>query len=456
MKTFARLIRRYVLAAVAISLLLVVLAVAAFLWISLRFGLRWQEQFHYSASEIADNLQRNAQGNFYFKELDAEEWMGGYAWAMVLDDAGQIIWQYQLPQELNHAYTASEVAVFSRRYLEDYPVFCQVRGYGLLVVGMPKGSTWKYNFWTYPELINSVFYWGGTAAIGVLILILLLCMLFSWRGSRSLQVVARGLDALAEGRTVELPTKGFAGELAEKLNQTSAQLQCRNEIIQRRDTARTNWIAGVSHDIRTPLSLILGWAEQLQYDAALPDTVRKKAGKIQTQSEKIRSLIEDLNLTSKLQYGAQPLRCETVHAGPLLRKLVADFCNEPLAEHCELEFEINQEAENAEVKVDVALLARAMDNVLGNSVRHNTAAVHCRVKVEIQERTLCITCTDDGTGYSAAVLAALQTGETGENTPHILGLHVVEQILQAHGGRAYFEQNSPQGSKVVLHLPTIQ
>lgn len=453
MKTFARLIRRYVLAAVAISLLLVIMAVAAFLWVSLRFGLRWQEQFRYSSSEIADNLQRDGQGDFYFQEHDAEEWMGGYSWAMVLDDTGQVIWRYRLPQELDHAYTASEVAVFSRWYLQDYPVFCQVRDYGLLVIGMPKGSTWKYNFWTYPELVHSVLSWGGAAAIGVLVLILILCLIFSWRGSRSLQVVARGLDALAEGRTVELPTKGFAGELAEKLNQTSAQLQYRNEIIQQRDTARTNWIAGVSHDIRTPLSLILGWAEQMQRDTQLPDVARQKAGKIQIQSEKIKSLIEDLNLTSKLQYGVQPLRCKTVHAGPLLRTMVADFCNEPMSERCEVELELGREAENVSVRVDAALLARAIDNVLGNSVRHNSAPVHCRVKAEKQGDMLCITCTDDGVGYPAAVLTALQSSETGENTPHILGLHVVEQILQAHGGRADFEQNSPRGSKVILHLP---
>lgn len=453
MKTFARLIRRYVLAAVAISLLLMALALAAFLWVSLHFGLRWQEQFHYSASQIADNLQSDGQGDFYFKELSTEQWMGGYEWAMVLDDAGQVIWQYQLPQELDRTYTAPEVAAFSRWYLEDYPVFCQIRDYGLLVVGMPKGSTWKYNFWTYPELVEAIFYWGGTAIMGTLVLILIICMIFSWRGSRSLQVVARGLDALAEGRTVQLPTKGFAGEVAEKLNQTSAQLQYRNEIIRRRDTARTNWIAGVSHDIRTPLSLILGWAEQLQQDAAMPESARQKATKIRTQSEKIRSLIEDLNLTSKLQYGAQPLRREAVHAGPLLRKLVADFCNEPIAEQCTVELEVDQAAENALVKVDSALLARALENVLGNSVRHNTVPVHCLVKAEVQEKSLCITCTDDGVGYPAAVLESLQTGKTGENTPHILGLHVVEQILQAHGGKAYFAQNVPQGSKVVLCLP---
>lgn len=64
MKTFARLIRRYVLAAVGISLLLVALALAAFVWIGVRFGLQWQEQFSFSYSEIANHLQRTGKGTF--------------------------------------------------------------------------------------------------------------------------------------------------------------------------------------------------------------------------------------------------------------------------------------------------------------------------------------------------------------------------------------------------------
>ena len=125
------------------------------------------------------------------------------------------------------------------------------------------------------------------------------CLFFSWRGSKSLQTVTAGLDTLAQGGTVSLPAAGFAGELAQKLNETSEQLRRRNEIIARRDTARTEWIAGVSHDIRTPLALILGWAEQLQREATLPAAARQKAGGICTRREKIRSLIEDLNLTKR-------------------------------------------------------------------------------------------------------------------------------------------------------------
>ena len=66
---------------------------------------------------------------------------------------------------------------------------------------------------------------------------------------------------------------------------------------------------------------------------------------------------------------------------------------------------------------------------------------------------LVITVSDDGTGYPPAVLTALQTGETGENTPHILGLHLVEQIVAAHGGQTAFSRNQPHGAKAVLTLP---
>lgn len=166
--------------------------------------------------------------------------------------------------------------------------------------------------------------------------------------------------------------------------------------------------------------------------------------------------MEDLNLTSKLQYGAQPLRRETVHVGRLLRKLVADFCNGPLADQCQVELKVQPSAETLELQADTALLARAFENILGNSVRHNPGPVCCTVTAEVQNKQLQVTLTDDGAGYPPAVLAALHGEAAGDNAPHILGLHVVEQILQAHGGCATFSQNPPHGCKVFWVLPLSQ
>lgn len=452
MKTFVRLIRRYVLAAVGIVLLLV------FLGLGLLVLLGWQETTHlpqrtYASSEIADAMVETPAGLALGAAHTPEEWMDGYAWAMVLDDTGNIRWSYALPDALNHAYTTGEVAGFARWYLDDYPVFCWAEDYGLFVIGLARGSLWKYSIYTSPEYILSL---AKTIPLGFGLLLLLAaicCFLLSWQGAKRLETVASGLDALAEGQTVQLPTEGFAGELAEKLNRTSAQLQTRNELLARRDDARTQWIAGVSHDVRTPLALILGWAEQLEQDALLPDSSRQKAAGIRTQCEKLRTLIDDLNLTSKLEYGAQPLRRKDLRAGPLFRQLVAQFCESPLAERCGITLEQEDPAEQAVLSVDEALLARLLDNLLNNSVRHNPKPVNITVHTRRAGKRFCLTVADDGIGYPSAVLAALNAAEPAENAPHILGLYVVQQIAAAHGGRAVFGQNSPHGAKAVVYLP---
>lgn len=451
MKTFSRLIRRYIFAAVGVVLFLVFLFLGILLYSGYQYVTTYPDGF--TSLQIANALtERNGQLEFD-SSRSPSEWMENYEWAMVLNDDGDIIWSYQLPDALNHHYTARKIASFSRWYLDDYPVFCRIQDYGLFVIGAAPGSQWKYNFWSSSNLVDGMLRSIPLFLILVFLLVLGFCFLFSWRSAKQLQAVSEGLDALANGQTVTLSTRGFTGELAEKLNQTSQQLQKRNELIARRDTARTNWIAGVSHDIRTPLSLILGWAEQLGQDATLPDSSREKANGIRTQSEKIRSLIEDLNLTSKLQYGAQPLRCRPLTAGPFLRELAAEFYESPFAGSCELELSQTEETEHAVLNADKALLTRAVENLLNNSVRHNTRPVTVTLTAQITNGLFQLTVSDNGQGYPPAVLAALREPETSDNAPHILGLHVVEQILQAHGGHVVFGQNLPKGAKSDLFLP---
>ena len=412
MKTFVRLIRRYVLAAVGIVLLLLFSGVAVLGWLGWQEGCRLPQR-EYSSSEIADSMVETAEGLAFGAERTPQEWMNGYEWAMVLDDVGNIRWSY----------------------------------------GLPQGSLWKYSIYSSPDFALSMVRMLPAAALGMLLLGLVLCFWLSWRGAKRLETVANGLEALAQGQTVQLPTDGFAGELAEKLNQTGAQLQAKNEMLSRRDNARTQWIAGVSHDVRTPLALILGWAEQLEQDALLPDSSRQKATGIRTQCEKLRTLIDDLNLTSKLEYGAQPLRRKDLRAGPLFRQLVAQFCESPLAERCEITLEQEELAEQTVLSVDEALLARLLENLMNNSVRHNPKPVNITVHTQQVGERFCLTVADDGIGYPAAVLAALNAAEPAENAPHILGLYVVQQIASAHGGTAVFGQNTPCGAKATVWLP---
>ena len=412
MKTFARLIRRYVLATAGIILVVVALLLGMTIYAGVRYN--GASDSVQKVGALAEALHPTADGLQWDAAHTPAEWMHGYAWAMVLDEDGNVIWQQDLPEALNHRYTASDIAVFSRWYLADYPVQCWAADYGLFVAAEPVGSQWKYNI-TAPQARMEAMV-GGLLPVAVLLLAVVLgcCLWFSWRGARHLQAVADGLDTLAQGGAVQLPTTGFAGELAEKLNETG---------------------------------------EQLQQDEVLPAAARQKAAGICTQSEKIRSLIGDLNLTSKLQYGAQPLRRKAVTDGPFLRRCAAEFYESPAAGDSTLELELTQAAEHTVVQADEALLLRAIENLLHNTVGHNAAPVHVTIRADAADGMLTIQVTDDGQGYPPAVLAVLQTGETGENPPHILGLHVVEQILAAHGGTAAFAQALPHGAAAALTLP---
>lgn len=424
MKTFTQMIGRYVLATAAVVLLVVGLLLGTVVYLGLHYGEAADSRVRIGT--LAEALTPTADGLQLDPARTPADWLQGYAWAMALDDDGSVIWQHDLPQNLNKHYTASEIASFSRWYLDDWPVFCWTADYGLFVAAVPRGSVWKYNIYNNAQLMNAM-------AAGMLPALALLlgvpaacCLLFSWRGARRLQTIAAGLATVADGGTIRLPTDGFAGELADTVNRTSEQLRRRNEIIARRDDARTSWIAGVSHDVRTPLALILGWAEQLEQDTALPAAARQKACGIRTQ------------------------------AGPLLRRLAAEFCDSPLAASCTVALEIAPDADKAILDADAALLARAVENLLHNAACHNPGPVQVQLSAVRTGKTLRITIADDGAGYPPAVLHALQTGEAGENTPHILGLHVVEQIIRAHGGTAAFARNAPRGAKAVLVLPVTE
>lgn len=447
MKTVSRMIRRYLLAAFAIALLVLAVDVGLLVGIVVHFGSKSLEEGFFSVGSFAGSFTKTHTG---LAPDPALPWQKHFAWAMLLDDSGEILWSENLPAELNHPYTVPEAAAFSRWYLEDYPVMVYRNDFGLLVAGKPRGSMTRFDLYMDNDMLYALLSAVGPLLTVDLCLVLGICLLLGWRGARPLRQLASGMEQLAQGRPVSLKETGATAELAEKLNQTSCRLQTQARLIQRRDLTRANWIAGVSHDIRTPLALILGYGEQLARQAPPASEARKKAAAICTQSRKIKDLIEDLNLTFKLQYQAQPLRRTAIPLGAWLRECAADFCD-ALPEAYGVDLDIREPAGQAVLTGDRELLTRALDNLLGNCVRHNPSGCEIRVTAEVAEGQLALTVRDNGPGYPEAVLRNLSGTGEDPNAPHILGLHLVGQITAAHGGRVDFLNDS--GAVARLHLP---
>ncbi len=447
MKTVGRMVRRYILAAVAVVLLVFTVNAALFAGIVIHYGSKRIQEGFFPVGKFAESFAQTEDGCAPDPSL---AWKPHFAWAMLLGDSGEILWSENLPEELNHPYTVPEVAAFSRWYLKDYPVMVYRNDYGLLVAGKPKGSMTRFDFYMDNDILYALLSTFGPLLLLDLGLVLAICLWLGWRGAKPLRALAEGIGLLAEGKEVHLKESGATAELAEKLNQTSCHLQKQNELIARRDMTRANWIAGVSHDIRTPLALIMGNVEQLASQFPQSSEPRKKADAICTQSKKIKALIEDLNLTFKLQYNAQPLRRTPIQMGAWLRRCVADFCDS-LEETYSVDLLIREPAGQATLEADEELLTRAIDNLLNNSVRHNPSGCDIWVAAEIVDGQFVMEVRDNGAGYPEAVLRNLSDTCSDPNAPHILGLHLVGQIVAAHGGKAEFRNDS--GAVAVFHLP---
>lgn len=375
------------------------------------------------------------------------------AWAMLLDDGGTVIWNERLPDNLPRSYTATQIAQFSRWYLQDFPVYVWAHPAGLLVIGYPKDSIIKHSFSINAQAVMA-------EIVGLVVLfaanILLMLILF-WRNThkveKAVKPILTGIGTISQGKAVALPEKGELAEINAELNHAGAKLQ-------RKELARSEWINGISHDIRTPLSLILGYAGEIEDDGALPSETKAQAGMIRRQAEKLRRLVADLNLASKLEYSMQPMTRTLISPVELVRQVMSDFINNGLDERFNMELLADAEAEKIIIKGDNALLVRMLENLIQNCIGHNPDGCNISIAVGCDETVCTIKIEDTGNGVPEPLLAKLNQADLSPGTQdergeaaHGMGLKLAKQIVKVHLGNINFANADPHGLNVTIGLP---
>ncbi len=452
MKPVERFFRKYFLSMVGIIALFLLLNVVLFFSV-LIWAWQTSETPDLSMSEICDRITLDGTGHLTAAGELAEMLEEHHAWAMVLDDTGTVIFQSKLPEELPRRYTAADVAKFSRWYLGDYPVYVQEHPQGLLVVGGEKGSQAKYYFSVSESYARKLLV--GLAAVFLTNIIVVVLLI--WKNTRHVEKavtpILRGIETVSSGQPVSLPEKGELAEINRQLNKAGA-------FIAKKDSARADWISGISHDVRTPLSVMLGFAGQLEDDRTLPASAREQAACIRKQGERLRSLISDLNLTSRLEYSMQPLRMKKVYLVELARQVVCEFLNGGLEERYGIAFCADQESESLPILGDEALLKRALGNLIQNSIVHNPQGCQISVSILCGEAGITVEVADDGAGVSAEKLKELtadhrrlESTDEKLNLRHGLGVLLVRQIVEAHKGTMIMESEPQKGFRTVLTFP---
>ena len=327
MKDITKLIRRFVgilLLSTVLVIVLNIIILAAISASQTANGRPWT-----TAKETAEALQKTETGYILSGDM-TERLSGENAWAIYIDnDTLEVKWHTEnLPDTVPLHYTISDIASLTRGYIDGYPTYTGECENGLVVVGYPKDRYWKHMSpsWDYDFIKNAPY--TVLIVIGVnVFLIFLIYMIANSKLLKSVKPITNGIQALPSGEPVYVKEKGLLSDLAAKINQTSDILQKQKRNLQRKETARANWISGVSHDIRTPLSMVMGYAGQIEDNESLPESERKKARIIRQQSTKMKNLINDLNLASKLEYNMQPIHPEPVNLVAIARQSVVDFIN---------------------------------------------------------------------------------------------------------------------------------
>ena len=247
--------------------------------------------------------------------------------------------------------------------------------------------------------------------------------------------------------------RGELSGIADSVNRASA-------ILSRQNQARANWISGVSHDIRTPLSMIMGYAERIAHEKSADSQIRKEAEIIRQQSVKIRELVQDLNLVSRLEYEMQPLHKNPVNLAGLLRSYAAELLNTGLPDKYSINIEIAPAAETVLFDCDARLISRAAGNLVQNSISHNPDGCDITLALGCTDKSISLSISDNGIGLSAEKLKELnekphymESTDDRLDLRHGLGLILVRQIVDVHNGTMQIESEEQKGCKVILDFP---
>jgi K+-sensing histidine kinase KdpD len=274
-----------------------------------------------------------------------------------------------------------------------------------------------------------------------LIIALIVGYIFSRSLTKPMKKIIKGVENLEEGKyDVYYKEKGLYVSVYKKLNKLSDTLKS-NEIERNKlDKLKREWIANISHDIKTPLSSIKGYAEILsdeEYD------IDKEEAKdygviINEKSEYIKELVDDLNLTMKLKNSDRALNKKDENIVRIVKDSVIQILNDPKYSNRDVEFISNKDS--IKKSVDIILFKRVINNLVYNALIHNSKEVKIKVEVDYKnENETIINIKDNGKGIEKKDLERIfdryyrgtNTGEVHKGSG--LGMAIAKDIVVAHG-----------------------
>jgi signal transduction histidine kinase len=252
--------------------------------------------------------------------------------------------------------------------------------------------------------------------------------------TRSLRELTQATQALKRGKLghqVEVHSHDELGVLAESFNQMSAELAHSTEL-------RRRMTADIAHDLRSPLSVILGYTEALSDGKLEPTSEILRV--MHTEARHLNHLIDDLKTLSLADAGELPLVLQNVSPGDLLQR--AADSQRVLASQKGIHLETHLPAGLPEIRVDVERMAQVLGNLTNNSLRYTPAGGKITLSARAEAGRVHLAVSDTGAGISPEDLPFVfersfrgdKARQQVEGSESGLGLAIAKSLVEAQGG----------------------
>ena len=242
-------------------------------------------------------------------------------------------------------------------------------------------------------------------------------------------------------------------------NEMASRLSEMVEQRQADENSRKELIAGISHDLRTPLTSVKAYLEGLRKGIATTPEIREKyLDTIQEKTDDIEYIIKQLFMFSKIDIGQFPLNLEIVDIGDELAGMVLGFADEYKEMGLQVSLEENL---GGDVLIDTVQLKNIVQNILGNSAKYCGRSDACaKIFCKSIDGNVSITIKDNGPGVCDEMLTKMfdvfYRGDQSRNSPDKgsgLGLAISSKIIERFNGSIRAENVPDGGLAIIITLP---
>lgn len=277
---------------------------------------------------------------------------------------------------------------------------------------------------------------------GCIVLFILYFLLLTKKFIYYIKEISEGINQISLGNfnnRIVIKNEDEFALLADKLNQMADDIKEIMENERRIEYSKNELITSVAHDLRTPLTSIIGYLDLVSSKELEQETQMKYIGIAYNKSKRLEKLIEDLFIYTKFNFGEVKASYTEVDMVKLLNQLVDEFY--PSFAEYELEYEFITACSTAVIQADGNLLARAFANLISNAIKYGREGKKVLLDLYKNETGVIITVTNYGETIPEEDLQRIfqrfyrvESSRSSETGGSGLGLAIAQSIIMMHGG----------------------